>query len=116
MISFTVEDVKAAYKATGLRPKLRGFFDMELTEACPLTALATHRLGFAAVHSRIMQGGACNLIQVTSGLTDDECTDFILGVDHGSVSVEYSAHLRDSSAYNLGLAVREAIFGEPRVQ
>lgn len=121
MIDFTVEDVKAAYKATGLKPTKGRFYNSEFTCACPLTAIYTKRVGLKATRQQIAAAFArCDYItqeiRSTLGMTAEEFTSFWTGVDHNDLAFGCHDPHYNETAYKLGQAVREAIFDTTEVQ
>lgn len=132
-INFTIEDIKAAYAATGLKPTRKKWLgkwrkiageqcdQYAYGSSCPLGALLTKRCGKASlVKKAIAEEGDSeddyldyleeasfnDLAEKKLGMTLDEVSGFIAGVDGNP------RNYWNTDAYNLGVEVREALFAQ----
>lgn len=118
-ITFTQEEVDAAYRATGLTPARETWLgdwagDEDFKLACPIGALLTKRCGgVKGIISKLRARGMPNsdlpeILEFTQlavellGMTPLEVNSFINGFDNGSRRPEY-----DQAAYAFGQRLNE---------
>lgn len=118
MLPFTKEDVKAAYAATGLKPKAGGWISDDETAACPLTALCVERVGLDKVRElcRKYPKGVKGIDREMEYLaaetlhTDwDDIRSFWRGFDSNTDYIDDYA----SMAFRIGREYRKAILPDP---
>lgn len=117
MITFTKEEIKAAYAATGFKPMHKGWVSQDLTACCPLSAVCAKRIGKEKFLAKVEQfredesaidadSAIARVIQQELQLNREEINGFWNGVD-GYGWRDFSAW--DRHAYDFGQTVLAAL-------
>lgn len=108
----TIEDVRAAYAATGLRPRPATWCDPDAGTACPLGALVAARWGVR--RARTLRRSSAATIEAASLL--DLSVPYAMGFVDGFDAKPLDGYLRSRADYHSGhadgRAARAALLGD----
>jgi hypothetical protein len=103
-----LEEMEAAYTATGLVPADGCFLDVELGRACPLGAVYVRLKDKDALARLVVRDVVVGILNTALGLTAPQAADFIIGFDNDDPE-----GVEDFDAYAAGQVAR-ARFLPPR--